>query len=416
MALLVVFVVTRAGGAWLADDPDRYRSGPITVTGDVDRYQDLARAVVHEGAAPYDAVAIEYPPGALPFMWAPLAVADDGYRSAFIGLMVVLDAAGLAGVVVMTRRAGSWWGPWLWALLVPALGPIVYCRLDMAPAVATIWAFERAQAKRWFGAGALLGFGAVTKLYPAVLLLVALAGRWRSRLVAGALAAVVVCVLPFAAVLGGMWDSVVGYHGERGLQVESTGSAVLLAAGHLDRSVQVVLDHGAFHTRAAGAGLLVTASTLSALAVVLAAAWLSRKRARQGEFADSVVIPFATIALLLAVGPVFSPQYMLWLTALGAVAAGAAGPSLRWPLALLALANLITQSIFPFHYTGLLSNQAGPLALLVLRNLCVAAVGALVFSTVAGRTPGPLDTGGRSRRGAGRARRPGLRGRSRGRD
>lgn len=382
-----MFVVTRAGGAWLADDPERYGSGPITVTGDVDRYQHLARAV-DEGATPYGDVAIEYPPGVLPFMWAPLAVADDDYRAAFIGLMLVLDAAGLAGVVVMARRAGSWRGPWLWALLVPALGPVVYCRLDMAPAVATIWAFERAQAKRWSGAGALLGFGAATKLYPAVLLLVALADRWRSRLVAGAVVAVAVCLLPFAAVLGEMWDSVVGYHGDRGLQVESTGSAVLLAAGHLDRSVRVVLDHGAFHTRAAGAGLLSTASTLSAVAIVLAAAWLSRKRARQGAPADSVVVPFGTIALLLAVTPVFSPQYMLWLTALGAVAAGAAGPTLRGPLALLALANVLTQSIFPFHYTGLLSNRAGPLALLALRNLSVAALGALVLLTVAGRAPG----------------------------
>lgn len=381
-----MFVVTRAGGAWLADDPDRYRSGPITVTGDVDRYRDLARAVVQEGAAPYDAVAIEYPPGALPFMWAPLAVADDDYRSAFIALMLVLDGAGLAGVVVMTRRAGSWWGPWLWALLVPALGPIVYCRLDMAPAVATIWAFERAQARRWSGAGALLGLGAVIKVYPAVLVLVALAGRWRSRLLAGAVVAVVVCMLPFAGALGGMWESVVGHHGERGLQVESTGSAVLLAAGHLGRSVRVVLDHGAFHTRAAGAGLLVTASTLSALAVVLTAAWLARKRVREGAFADPVVIAFGTIALLIAVGPVFSPQYLLWLTALGAVAATAAGATLRWPLALLASANVLTQGIFPFHYTGLLSNEAGPLAALVLRNLCVAAVGTLAFLTVAGRS------------------------------
>jgi hypothetical protein len=381
--LLALFVVTRAGGAWLANHPEKYRAGPITVSGDVDYYENWATGVIREGGTAYDDVKIEYPPGNLPFIFAPLAAPEgDTYRSWFIGLMLVVDALGLLGLVVLARRQGSWWGPWLWTFLVPLLGPISYCRLDMVPAVATIWALERAQAKGWFWAGALFGLGAVTKIYPAFLLVVALARRWRTRLALGAAAALVLAVLPFLGVLGGLWDSVVGYHTGRGLQVESTWSAGLLAASHFDRPALIVFEHGAFHTQSTGAGLLKTASSALSLGTVAAAAWLARRRVGENSFADLAVLLFGTLALLLALGSVFSPQFMLWLSALGAVVAAAAPRRLRVGLVLLAAANGLSQALFPFHYEGLLQHRVGPLVLLGVRNACVAAIGLLVFQAL----------------------------------
>jgi len=395
--LLALFVATRAGGAWLAHHPETYRLGPANVTGDVDRYEDYTNRVVRDGGTLYDEVRIEYPPGNLPFLFLPVAGPESHpYRWWFIGLMVLVDAVGLLGLVVIARRAGSWWGPWVWVLLVPLLGPIAYCRLDLVPAVATIWAFERMQAQSWFGVGALLGFGAVTKVYPAFLLVLVLARRWRTRLVLGAGAAVLVAVLPFVGVLGGLWDSVVGYHTGRGLQLESTASAALLGAGQFDRPVLIVYEDGAFHTHATGAGLLKTASLALSLGTLATAAWLAWKRVREGSLADLVAVMLGTLALLLAVGSVFSPQFMLWLSALGAVAAAVAPRALRTPLVLLAVANVLTQAVYPFHYDGLLHYRAGPLAVLMVRNLCVAGIGLFIFERLGRRrfmssAPGPAE-------------------------
>ena len=386
--------MTRAAGGWLADRPERYRSGPVTVTGDVDLYERWGTEVGRDGRTAYGDVRIEYPPGSLPFMLAPLAGTDGhAYRPRFIAVMVLVDLAGLVGLMLVARRARSWWGPWMWTLLVPLLGPIAYLRLDLVPAVATIWALQRAHAGGWLGTGGWLGFGAVAKVYPGLLLPLLLASRWRWRAIVGATAVLVLGLLPFIGSLPGLWDSVVGYHSQRGLQVESTWGAALLSAGHLDRPVQVVFEHGAFHVQGPGASPLKTLSLVLSLGALAAGVALARARVRPGSPADLAAVMFGTLALLVTVGTVFSPQFMLWLSALGAVAASLAGRALRIPLALLAVANALSQVVFPFHYAGLLANHSGPLAALVVRNVVVAAIGVLVFERLwRGRLRSAVET------------------------
>lgn len=379
--LLGLFLVTRLTGAWLADRPDRYRSGDVTVHGDVDIYKRWATEVGREDRAAYGDVRIEYPPGSLPFILAPSVGADGhAYRPRFIALMVLVDAFGLLGLVVMARRTGSWWGPWAWTVLVPLLGPVAWLRLDLLPAVATIWALERSQVGGWSGVGAWLGFGAVAKVYPGLLLPLAVASRWRWRTVLAAAGVAVVGLLPFAGSLDGLWDSVVGYHSERGVQVESTWGAALLAAGHLDRPVEVVFDHGAFHVRGSGASALKALSLGLSVGAVAAGVAITRKHVDADSTAGLSAAMAGTLALLLAVGTVFSPQFMLWLSAIVAVAAGVAGRAVWLPLLLVAVANTLSQALYPFHYAGLLANRLGPLTLLVARNALVAVVGALVLA------------------------------------
>lgn len=368
-------------GAWLADHPEHYRAGFWTVTGDKDVFEGWAREVVEDGRTPYGEVRIEYPPGSLPFMVLPLVGAEDhAYRPRFIALMLVVDAVGLAGLMVIARRGGSWLGPWMWTLLVPLLGPIAYVRIDLVPAVATVWALERAHAGGWFGVGGWLGFGAAAKVYPALLLPLVVARRWRWRTVIGAATVLVVCVIPFVGSLPGLWRSVVGYHSQRGLQIESTWGALLLAVSHLGHPVQVVLDHGAFDVRGTGASALRAVSLALSVGGVATGAWVARKRVDPGSTAALAAVMFGTLAVVVAAGTVFSPQYMLWLSALGAVAASVAGRTLALPLALLVVANGLTQLVYPFHYAGLLENHAAPVATVLVRNLLVAAVGVLVLA------------------------------------
>jgi len=396
---LLVFVATRLGGGWLADHPEHYRGGlTTTVTYDPTLYENWAAQVYREGRTAYGDVKIEYPPGSLPFIILPMVkAAGHAYLPRFIALMLAVDVVGMAGLVVIARRARSWWGPWAWTLLVPMLGPIAYTRLDLVPAVAIIWALERSQARGWFGAGGWLGFGAVAKIYPGLLvpLLIAARWRWRWRILVGAVSVAVVCLLPVAGSLPGLWDSVVGYHTQRGLQIESTWGIALLATGHLGHTVQAVLDHGSWNTAGTGASALKSVSLVASITVLASGIRLAAKRVDHQSMAGLAVVMFGTLALVLGVGTVFSPQFMILLSALGAVSASVAGRVVRVPLVLLGAANVLSQVVYPFHYDGLLANHALPVATVALRNALVLAIGVILFAHLwRGRIGTPLNRSG----------------------
>ncbi|MGI9022931.1 MAG: glycosyltransferase 87 family protein [Acidimicrobiales bacterium] len=380
--LLFVFVATRAAGAWVADHPEHYNGGLYTtITFDPTLYEDWAHQVYH-GATPYGEVKIEYPPGSLPFMILPVPKsAGHAYLPRFIAVMLAVDVAGMAGLLVIARRTRSWWGPWTWTLLVPMLGPIAYTRLDLVPAVTIIWALERAQARGWFGAGGWLGFGAVAKIYPGLLvpLLLAARWRWRWRILAGAVSVFVVCLLPFVGSLPGLWDSVVGYHTQRGLQIESTWGVALLASGQLGHTVLPVIDHGSWNTVGAGSSTLKAISVVMSVSVLATGIWLAAKRVRPDSMAGLSAVMFGTLALTLAVGTVFSPQFMLLLCALGAGAASFAAREVRVPLVLLGAANVLSQLVYPLHYNGLLANNLLPVTAVIVRNAMVLAIGLILF-------------------------------------
>jgi len=88
---------------------------------------------------------------------------------------------------------------------------------------------------------------------------------------------------------------------------------------------------------------------------------------------------FATLALVLGVGTVFSPQFMILLSALGSVAASVAWRQVRVALVLLGVANVLSQVVYPFHYDGLLANHALPVATVALRNALVLLIGLTLF-------------------------------------
>ena len=125
------------------------------------------------------------------------------------------------------------------ALAPLLLGSVVLSRFDLWPAALVVGALGRARfrARLRLGSG-LLGLGVAAKLWPAVLVPLALAYVWRApRPARGAgllrpcsAAVVLACLLPFLVlapvdVLDSIWRQA-----RRPLQIESLGSAFLLAA------------------------------------------------------------------------------------------------------------------------------------------------------------------------------------------
>jgi hypothetical protein len=372
--LLVVYVLTRAVVAWLAHHPETYGAEGTVVTGDPARYEAAADAVL-DGAAPYSEVAIEYPPGSLPFLLAPSLGAGAGvsYRASFIAAMLCVDALGLVGVARIAR-SGSALGQWLWIALPVVLGPIVFVRLDLVPAVATIWALERAAVRSWPGAGAWLGYGAIVKLYPAVLLPATwVASGRRARVPLAAAVVAVIPLLPLATSLGDVWVEVVGYHLDRGIQVESTWGAGLLLASRLGHEVSIGYNFGAFHAASEIAPALEAAAAVLSVAFVAGGAVLAGGGGGdvRGRLVAALV---ATLAGVLVVGTVLSPQYVVWLAALAACWVASGDRSARAPALLVVLAAALSQVIYPFLYTDLLSANAGAILALAARNALIGAV------------------------------------------
>jgi hypothetical protein len=388
--LLVAFAATRLVGAWLANDPARYGPSDTKVTGDARLYAFWGDTIVR-GSAPYSDVRIEYPPAVLPFLALPALWSEAAaYTTGFVALMVLVDTAGLGGLALVARRRGSWRGPWLWVVLVPLVGPLAYVRLDLVPAVATIWALERASARSWAGCGGWLGFGALAKLYPALLLPAAwaAAGR-RARLAAAAAAVFLVPLLPLVGALDDLWDSVVGYHSARGLQVESTWALALLVAGRVGYPVSVGFDFGAFHVAAPTGRALEQASLTLALVVLVASSWMSVKLVGRSETARLAAALLATLVGVMVVGTVLSPQFLLWPAALAAAALSFRRAPVVGPALLLIPAAALGQVLYPFLYNGLLRGETLPLVLLGTRNALLLALAVGTWVALARTAPPP---------------------------
>lgn len=381
--MVAVFMATRLTGGWFADHPERWVMGELAV-GDVGLYQSWADDLVDRHEAAYIDVVIPYPPGLLPFIVAPkYAERIAPYRSVFIKLMEIVDLAGFAGLALIARRKGSWFGPWAWTILIPLLGPIVWTRLDLVPAVATIFAIERAQAGGWTAAGGWMGFGAIAKVYPAFLLPSVVISSLRRR--GTVVAAAVAMLAPLVALTGSMSDvygSIAQFHWHRGIQIESVWGSALLLAHHAGYAVSILNVAGATEVGAGIVGPLKHTSLLLGVGIIAFGVVVVWRRVPRGDVVGLSLALLGTLALLTGVGTIYSPQYLIWLFALASVVGVLRGRRAILPVAVLAAMAILSQVVFPFLYGDLLSLRLLPAVLLAIRNLLTLALGVVAFRMV----------------------------------
>ena len=382
--VVLAFLLTRVFAGYVADHPGFYGPNRPDGTGDVHLFDYFTWEMRHDDASPYgETLRMEYPPGAIPIMMVPRYIRAVSYRTEFVIFMVLFDALGLWGLVRIGRRTGSWWGAATWFLLVPALGPVAYTRFDIVVAVALVWAAERALAGRWGWVGVLIGVGAAVKLVPAILLLVLyfVAPRDRRRaLVAGFAAVVAAAVLPFVLMLPDMYRSVIEYHTGRGIQAESIWGAGLLAARRVaDYPVEIVASHRAWDAQSALTAPLKLASNALSL-VAIAGAFGLALRTKVGDLGRSMLLMFGLMSVLVGVGRVYSPQYVVWLIALGAVAMAFTPRAAAPATAVLGVVTVLAHVEFPIWFWDVLFyDKGGALVVLIVRDVLTLVVGLLAL-------------------------------------
>jgi uncharacterized membrane protein len=360
-------------------------------------YQQYGDAM-RSGQVPYRDFKLEYPPGALPAFVAPDLTAKRGdfghYGRAFTRWMLrcgivlaMLTAVSLAALRASTVRTVI--ALELVGLSPVLLGVVFLSRFDLWPAMLTAAALAALLWERdKLGAG-LLGAAVTAKLYPLVLAPIGLAWVWRRRgrgealRWLGVLVAVVALVfLPFAILAPGGLAHSIAVQLDRPLQIESFGSALLLAAHHVfGLEAHVHTDHGSQNIRAPGAGVLAVLTSLVQLAALAAIWWSYASGPARRE--RLVTASAAAVAAFIAFGKVFSPQFLIWLVPLV--------PLVRSRVAqlLFAASLLLTQLWFPDRYWLLsVDLHTYESALVLARDLVVVAlVGVLLRELVGSREP-----------------------------
>lgn len=364
-------------GSWVLLHHTWYRSaGQIVDTGG---YQYAAQQTV-DGKLPYRDFPLEYPPGFLLPTLAPEATARPGDFSSYVdafewwmagaGVVLIGIAAGaLAALEASPARFTSALG--LIAVSPLLLGNVMLSRFDLWVAALAIGGLFSMLAGRDRLGGVLVAAAIATKLWPAVLVPLGVAWIWRRRGRSAALRwlglVVGVCVavfLPFAVVAPSGLGHSFGVQLGRPLQIESLGSAILLAAHNLvGLQISVVSSYGSQNL--VGAGTTAIAAVTTVLQVVgLSAVWIAFARgpAQAERLATAAA---AAIAVFIAFGKVFSPQYLIWLIPFV--------PLVRSRLAslLLVVALVSTQFYFPAHYGDLPGLQAWAAWLVLARDLVV---------------------------------------------
>ncbi|MGW3953727.1 glycosyltransferase 87 family protein [Streptomyces sp. NPDC004752] len=348
--------------------------------------------VLRHGTFPLDDVTWQYPPAAALAVLAPGILPFLSYPTAFFLLALLADLAVLALLGYAGRRPGkSPRGAWVWVVGLPLLGPTAYARYDvMVTAVAVAALFAGTRRPRMMGA--LVGFGAMVKVWPALLLVGAV--RLRAWGAAAATAAGVAAL--FAVAMPGAF-AFLAFQRDRGTEVESLGALVFHVARHFGWRGEVLLNYGSVEFLGPYVGLMSTvALTLSGAAFGWLLLWRLAAhpdtRFRPHTLADTA---FTAVLLFTTTSRVISPQYMVWLIGLAAVCVSFRGTRMGRPALLVLAATLVTVLEFPVGFSHVVAGDWYGTGLLFLRNglLVTAALLAahrLWRSTVPADRPAPL--------------------------
>jgi len=378
-----------------------------------------------EGAVPYRDFSMEYPPAAslmfvLPatpiiaggstrgVQWGqgahppPNGAARRYYRGFTLLILLLMGAIVVFTALTLSALRRPAWIVVL-ALAVVASSPLLLHRVlterfDVWPATLTAAALAATVRGRYWLGGICVGLGAAAKVYPALLLPVLLVSAFRQRgvreaaLVAmAAIATAAVVVLPFAITSpSGTWDALrLQFRG--GLQIETLASSVLVMGGHAGELLAKIgfpppshlttrgAGHGLNRSDLAGAGVEATKAVMNVLlAGALLALWISAARSRRDPLEDLLRYAAATVAILLVLGTVLSPQYLVWLIPLVPLVAGRRGLA---AMGLFVVAAVLTYAWFPDQYREFQDSLlAGQGSLLLARNLALLGIAVvLVF-------------------------------------
>lgn len=315
------------------------------------------------------------------------------FLTLFSAVLIALSTAFFFYLLNRSHRAALFW-----TAFTAAAGPIVYSRLDLIPGL-LVAATAAALFTHPKLASALLGFAAMSKLWPAALA-AGLVDKWNRSATWVRLATfggTLVVVGAITALTSG-WDRLVSpltYQDVRGLQIESILATPLIVAATIFPGQWHIAKAPSKSYEIFGPGVdqLVTASSvLMACTILFGLGWALWHFLGDAWSPRSTALFLLTMVLLLIVSnKVFSPQYVAWFGPLLAVlmakqpdearsasgrdAAQSEPDTLRKLTWLSVLAAALTTVVFPFTYNLLFEGPHWFAALvLTARNILMVYI------------------------------------------
>jgi hypothetical protein len=402
-----------------------------SVTADVRDIYSRWYDVLSTGSFPDHDVMWQYPPAAALVLLAP-GLLPLSYAVGFYWISFAVDCLTFGVLLVAARRrmaedaaaiqaghysapTGRWrwartqpWAAWVWMLGVAVGGPIAYGRYDLivtGVAVCGLVLLVRADSRPdldlagarhlvW-GGGGLLAFGAMLKIWPALLLLCVGPGRrlreaWAAAVVTGS-----VILLGFWATMPNAL-SFLDAQGGRGIEVESIAALPFHVASHHGWDGYVGLNYGSMEYLGPHVNL---AAKVCLVASALAFGWLVYWRLTARNWHASTTADAALVGVLLFVvtSRVISPQYMVWMVGLSAVCALNFGPRgtsvMRLPVGMVLIATALTCLEYPYYFDELLNAERGAVLLLTLRNVLLVGAAVIGASRLWRTTRAPSSEG-----------------------
>lgn len=371
------------------------------ITGDVKYY----RWWLTSSRMPIEQVMREYP---VPVVWGMKVLAwasDSAQESYFIPLfaatMIAVDAVMTMSLWHSGHRVGTVW----WILFVMAMGPLMWFRFDMVPAVciglAVLWFHRHPGA-----CGVAVAVGAAIKLWPALLILPMIG---RSRLAVRRLVTFAVTGggLALASLLLTGWTRTVSplsWQSDRGLQVEAVPATIPMIRHALSHGAQYLVGMSPFNAyEISGPGVdtwVAVSSVLMMIAVAAAAmiGWLTWRRGGLGH-RQAILAATVIIGALIVSNKTLSPQYFVWWGAPVAVmldrlpgesdrpgrAPARLGPLTLMIAGALFVTAVLTQCIYPLSYGQIISPvpTSWGILLLTTRNaMSILTLGLCVWALV----------------------------------
>jgi hypothetical protein len=327
-----------------------------------------------------------YPPLTLLLSLPPLLAGSYYYSFGFAIELLVFLGVGLWLLHRACQRLGTGFPVAVAAgLLLIAMGPVLVTRLDGLQGLALAGAALALRSRRMALAVALVTLAVLVKetvvvaLLPVVVWAIWPHGEqtWRQGLgqrlgsVALGLAPAVVVVLVFAAWSRGNVFAAAGTSLHRGVEIESVPATISYL---LSPIFKLSSYSGSLGSQQVSGSQVAWVAALVALIGVVALVWGAVHFAREGR-RPATAVAFA-VAVGLATTPVLSPQYLLALVPVLALAAGSETARPRgWLLlaACLAMA-LLTQAEFPYLFGSVAKLDPLGTTIVALRNLLLIAI------------------------------------------
>jgi uncharacterized membrane protein len=350
-------------------------------------YYDFASRVL-EGGLPYRDFSLEYPPFALLFFILPRFFTSNYwtyavyYRIEVFIFMVV----GLLVIYKIAQRMGK--APWkmllIYTLAVVAIGPIIAEQYDIFPAVMTLLALYCFWLGKHKTSWILIALGALTKIYPIfigpIFLIYYIRNQQYRRIwstISTLGATILAVVLPFLIVsFESLW-SLISYHGQRGIQLESLYSSFLLVADKLGfTAIGISLDFGSWNLTSPLADALAKVSIYIMGFFLLLAYWFiyNQMKAGKSQFTRMGAYALLITAVTLVFDKVLSPQYLIWLIPFIPLVFG---PFSNTILIIFMAIGFLTYIIFPLNYLALITVRTDQVVILLLRNILLILLAAM---------------------------------------